>query len=151
MPVNQPGLQSALQSLFENPPPGDNPATARASAAQSWANAMQTYAATVVPPSTTVTAAAATLQTALQGAFSGDVSSILATMEVAFLAFATTVGGGMAPAFVATPPPGPVGFSSLSNQSSASAAASAWADLINTWFITGTAVPSGGGPSQPWA
>ena len=152
MPVNLPGLQSDLESFFGNPPPSDNPATARASAASSWASAMQSYATAVVPPSTQVATAATALETALVGAFSGDVNSILVTMETAFLAFATTVGAGMAPAFVATPPPAPVGFATLTAPAASPAAAAAtWATLIDTWFKTGTAVPSGGGGTVNWS
>ena len=64
-----------------------------------------------------------------------------------------TVGGGMAPAFVATPPPGPVGFAglfSLPYPSTHSAAATGVRDAIDTWAKTGSATPSGGGSPVNW-
>lgn len=138
-------LQSALQSIAANPP-----ATV-AGCATAWANAMQTYATPVVPPSTTVSAAAATLQSALVTAFSSPAAA--PGMEAAFTAFATTVGAGMAPAFVATPPPGPVGFAAqfATFPATHALAAQQLRTLINVWMKTGTATPSGGGAPVNWS
>jgi hypothetical protein len=112
---------------------------------------MESYAAGVVPASTAVPAAAGTLESALVGAFGGTTAP--ADLEGAFLAFATAVGAGMAPAFVAVPPPAPVGFAAqlTTNQATKSAAASAFASSIDTWMRTGTATPSGGGAPVNWS
>lgn len=146
MPLAAAGLQADLETLF-----GSGPDTA-AQAAQEWADAVQAYFAGVIPSSLTVAAAATTLAGALTSAFSAS-SGAAAAMESAFSAFAATVGGGMAPAFVATPPPGPVGFSSLlsTNQATQAAAAQAWASAIDTWAKTGTATPSAGGSPVNWS
>lgn len=141
MPLIQSTLRESLQSLFTNPPTGES---AKSAAAAAWASAMSAYTAPVVPPSTTVAAAAATLQTTLLAAFSGEVSGILGQMEVAFAAFAATVGTGMAPAFVATPPVGPVGFAALTNQATQAVAAQEWANKIDTWMKTAIATPPSG-------
>src|SRR5690606_15765077 len=128
--------------LFEAPPvehvDGELSATAtRTACAQAWADALEAYATAIVPPSTTVTAAAAALATALDGAFAQP--SALAAMETAFAAFAGAVGGGMA-GYTPTPPPAPVGFASLvagGNVDSHEDAAANWADLIDAWMTTG--------------
>jgi hypothetical protein len=135
MPLNPASLSSALGDLFAKPP------SDRASCAQAWADAVGSYAASVVPPSTTVSAAASTLSGALASAFGSPAAA--APMESAFTTFATTVAGGMTAAgFTGVPPAGPVGFSSLLGtiQASAGTAASAWASAIDTWMKTGVAV-----------
>jgi hypothetical protein len=155
------GLRDDLESLFADPPwilSGDevDVTATRAACAQAWADAMESYASQIAvgpvsPASTTVVAAAAALSTALAAAFAlPDATSAL---EMAFDAFATTVGGGMAPAFTATPPPAPVGFAGqlATMQSSHAEAASAWRTLIDTWMRTGTATPSGGGAPASWS
>lgn len=146
MPLNAAGLQTDLTSLAASPPPSI------AGCAAAWASAMQSYAAGVVPPSTAVAAAASTLQAALASAFATPAAA--PGMENAFKTFATTVGGGMAPAFVATPPAGAVGFAAqfaLAHPATHSAAAAALRTKIDTWMRTGTAVPSGGGAAAPWS
>lgn len=146
MPLLSSALESGLEAVASSPPESIN------EAAQAWADAMQSYVAGIVPPSTTVTAAAATLLSALAGAFTARPDGA-ALMELAFTAFATTVGGGMA-GFVATPPAGPVGFATLfagASPPTHAAAAAAMAGAIDTWMLTGTATPSGGGPPVAWS
>lgn len=146
MPLNAPGLQADLESLFADPP------ATTAECGQAWADAVGAYASGIVPASTTVAAAQATLAGALTSAFdSGDAAS---PMDAAFTAFATTVGTGMAPAFVAAPPPSPVGFATLFAPpfpGTHAEAASKFATAIDTWCRTGTATPSGGGAPVPWS
>jgi len=146
MPLNPSGLESALASVAASPPPSS------AGCAASWASAMSTYANAVVPPSTTVAAAVSTLQGALATAFASPAAA--PGMESAFTAFAVTVGGGMAPAFVAVPPPSPVGFAAQfagAHPATHAAAAAALRLMIDTWMRTGTATPSGGGAPVPWS
>lgn len=139
------GLQSDLQAL------ATSPGATIAACAQAWADAMKSYASAVVPASATVNAAATTLKTALEGAFAQPAAA--PAMETAFAAFAATVGTGMAPAFVAVPPPAPVGFAALfagTFPASHAAAATALSAKINTWMKTGTSTPSGGGSPTAW-
>lgn len=138
-------LQSDILAMCSDPG-----ATAAACAAD-WASTMADYAAGVVPASLGVTAAAAVLQGALTSAFSAANGTGVAMLESAFTAFGVAVGAGMLPAFVATPPSGPVGFSGLTATTSASAAASAMAGLIDTWMRTGSATPSVGGAPVIWS
>jgi len=75
-------------------------------------------------------------------------------MEAAFTTLGAALGTGMAPAFIATPPSGAVGFATLFTPpfpTTHSAAAQAMADAIHTWTTTGTAVPAAGGAAVPWA
>lgn len=145
MPLDTAGLQPDIEAL------ASSPGETVAACATQWANAMGDYAASVVPASTTVSAATSALQTALAGAFASPAAA--PGMESAFSAFAASVGLGMAPAFVATPPPGPVGFAAqfLVQPPTHAAAATAIAGLIDVWMRTGTATPSGGGPPVPWS
>jgi hypothetical protein len=149
MPIDVPGMKSGLESGFATG------ASTYAAAATSWSNAIQSGVAAIVPASVSVSAAASTLQGQLASAFALDVSAPwgVPAMELAFTAFALTVGGGMAPAFIAVPPIGPVGFSSLFSTTypSASAAATAISNAITTWLETGTAAPASGGGAVPWA
>jgi hypothetical protein len=128
----------------------DYPAT-RAACAAAWADAAEAWASAIVPASSAVSAAAATLETALNAAFGSG--TVAADMETAFLAFATTVGGGMA-GFVPTPPPAPVGFSALfalAHPATRQEGVDRFADAIDTWMRTGTATPSGGGSPVNWS
>jgi len=122
-----------------------------AEAAQAWASAIGDYADEVVPPSTTVSEATSALATALAAAFASPAAAPL--MEVAFLAFGVTVGGGMAPAFVAVPPATPVGFVAFMAvmRDSREAAMQELAGIIDNWMKTGTATPALGGPPVTWS
>lgn len=146
MPLALPSLQSGLQGVFASPE-----ATA-AACAQKWADAMKSYATSIVPASTTVNAASAALSTALAGAFGSLHEPYgIAAMETAFTAFATAVGGGMA-GFTPTPPTGPVGFAGQfeDHPETHAAAATAIAGIIDTWMRTGTATPPSG-PAVTWS
>lgn len=137
-------LASDIQSATDEP--GDS----AAACAQTWANIMGSYFAGVVPASTTVSAAQASLQSALVSAFSAEAGAGLGLLETAFTAFAATIGAGMAPAFVAVPPPMPVGFANLEPAEDAASTATNLATLISTWAQSGTATPSAGGSPVPW-
>ena len=117
-----------------------------------WANAIGTYAASITPPSTTVTAAQAALGSDLGSAF-GETSAI-AGMESALATFAASVGAGMA-GYVATPPPAPVGFLVAFSDpppSTHDEAADELASLIDTWMRTGLAtLATPPGTVIPWS
>lgn len=134
MPLNPTSLQSSLASLFSNPPPSG------AGCAQAWANAVNGYAASVVPASTTVAAGAAALTSALAAAFSSPVAA--PAFDAAFAAFAVTVAAGMLPTFTGVPPPAPLNIAAqlAVNQPTHAGAAAAFAALLDAWFRTGTAV-----------
>lgn len=133
MPLDAVTLQSDLEALFAEPP------ASGAACAGLWAAAMLDYAAAVVPPSTTVSAAAQTLATALASAFASPTAA--PAFDAAFAAFAASVGLGMAPAFAPTPPAAPLGVGDLlvGSQPTHGAAAAAFAALIDEWFCTGIA------------
>ena len=131
MALAAPSLKSQLQNLFASPPPD------AAGCAQGWANAMQAYAAGIVPASTTVTAAASALSGALASAFAAPNSA--PAMELAFTAFGASVGLGMA-GFAPVPPVAPVGFAPLfagPKPATAADAAQSIGSQIDTWMKTG--------------
>lgn len=137
-------LSSDIQSATESP--GDT----AAACAQTWATLMGIYFTGVTPPSTAVAAAQTALQASLTSAFSAAPGAGLALLETAFTTFGAAVGAGMLPAFVAVPPPLPVGFANLTAAETAGEAASNLATIISTWAQTGTATPSVGGAPVPW-
>lgn len=145
MPLIAASLSSDLAGIAESPP------NTSAQCAQAWANAIQSYAAAVVPPSTTVAAAGSALAAALVAAFAAPAAA--PGMEAGFAAFGAALGAGMAPAFVAVPPAVPVGFGPQfagPKPGTHQAAGDAISSLIDIWMRTGTATPSGGGPAAPW-
>jgi hypothetical protein len=134
MPLALPALSNGLASCFASP------AEDAAGCGQQWADAVKAYAAAVVPPSTTVEAAAATLAGALGAAFATPAA--IPAMESAFAAFGASVALGMAPAFAGVPPAGPVGFAAQfagAAPETHGEAASAIAGRIDVWMKSGTA------------
>ncbi len=134
MPLNLSALINGLPGAGGK----DYPPTV-AECAKVWADAVKLFAVGVVPPSTTVSAAAASLQSALVGAFSSPAAA--PAMEAAFLAFATTMGGGMA-GYVAVPPTAPVGFAQLfaaSDPNTREQGIQSVANAIMKWAKLGTA------------
>jgi hypothetical protein len=134
MPLATPILQSALEALFAEPP------LLVAECAEAWAQAMADYAAGVVPVSTTVSAAATSLSTALAGAFAKPVAA--PDVDAAFGVFSASVAAGMLPLFTGAPPPAPLGIATLlaASQPTHAAAAAAFATHIHQWMVTGSAV-----------
>jgi len=114
--------------------------------AAQWQSAVQAYAANIVPASTTVAAASASLAGTLTGIFStgGDPASKAAGMEAAFLAWATAIGAGMV-GFTPIPPVAPIGFAAEFAKppnlwaTTHAAAAALWAGKIDVWLKTGSA------------
>jgi hypothetical protein len=146
MPLAAPALKSQLSSAFANPPPS------HAACAQAWASAVQAYASGIVPPSTTVAAAAAVLAGSLATAFQS--SNAAPAMESAFAKFAGAVGLGMA-GYVPTPPPGQVGFAaqfSGPKPATHAAAGEAIGGLIDMWMRTGlSTLAAPPGTVVPWS
>jgi hypothetical protein len=134
MPLNPAGLQSDLEALFAEPP------ETREACAQAWADAIEGYASGLVPASTAVASAAATLASSLESAFAAPAAA--APFDAAFTTFAAAVAVGQAPTFTGVPPAAPLGIAALlgSPQATHAAAAAAFASLIDTWAKTGTAV-----------
>jgi len=134
MPLNPAGLQSDLEMLFASPP-----ATA-AACAQAWADAVGSYAAGLVPASTTVAAATAALVAPLQSAFESP--SAASPIDDAFAVFAAAVAAGQLPLFAGVAPAAPLGIASLLSvtRETHAEAAAAFAALIDGWLRTGTAM-----------
>src|SRR5574343_1955727 len=136
-------LYSDLTDLFSDPPPTSE------ECAQKWGQILLEFVLPITPPTTTAVLASEILEAQLLSAFAATEltgSPAVPQLEIAFAAFATSLGLGMAPAWVATPPPAPVNFASLIGDTCASSefAANLFASLIYLWISTGTAVNSGG-------
>jgi hypothetical protein len=147
MPLVPDDLEADLEDFF-----GDLP-NSFALAAAEWAAIFQSYSSGVIPASTTVPTAASALESALATAFQGP-QPVGAVVDAAFQTFAATVGSGMAPAFVAVPPPSPPGF--VANllppfPPTHALAAAKWRNVLDVWMRTGTATPSGGGAPVNWS
>lgn len=121
----------------------DYPATREACAA-AWAAAVGAYAQTVAPPLLQpVAPAQAALEAALVSAFAQPFQSMVPALEAAFSTFAIALVPLMAPAWVAVPPPGPVGFAGLFSMQpmpeTRQEGVERCATLIDAWMRTGTA------------
>ncbi len=139
MPLATSQLKSDLATLAASP--GASPGLAAAK----WADAMEAYAANVVPPSTAVVAAADALETALETAFATPAAA--PGMELAFTAFGAAIAAGMPPG--ATAPPGPVGFAAQfagPHPTTHADAGDQVGTIIDVWMRTGTA-----NGSTPWS
>jgi len=149
MPLIQVNLENSLATFFEDPP------ETAALCAREWANAMRDYTLPIVPVSTTVVAAAEALAATLTPIFQTSLSAtVTATgMEAAWLVFATSVGLGMAPNWVSTPPVGLIGFSTLfeARPLTHREAAASFAQSIHLWMITGIAVSVPPGTTVNWS
>jgi hypothetical protein len=145
--LNLPGLIQDLIDLATDPPTTADQCAAR------WADAMNSYAATLTPPSTQVATASEALHGSLTTAFS-DIPGALALIEQAFVAFSAVVALGMPSPVISAgiPPPPPVGFATLFGlfPPSTEAGATAMANLINTWMLKGTATPIPPAAAVPW-
>jgi hypothetical protein len=146
MPLDSSLLSNKLAALFADPPAD------AASCGQQWGAAMKDYAASLVPLSTTIESAAATLGGALGGAFAN--ASAIGGLEAAFSAFGVAVALGQAPAFAGIPPAGLVGFAAQFGgpaPETHGAAASAIAGRIDAWMKTGSAtLVAPPNTSTPW-
>ena len=140
--TNAPGIPGAGDA--------DYPPTREACAAQ-WGTALGAYAATIVPPSTTIGPATVELTEALDTAFrhverAGDADAwqqVAGDMEQAMRTWASRIAVGMTAAgWSGTPPLTPVGFLSLFARpypSSRAAAVTRLAGAIDAWMRKGTA------------
>lgn len=157
MTVSKSGLESALVQLFTpvdqggSLPNSDDGITAHQEAcAALWADAMQTYVAGAFPgPSPALLGtASANLQTALEGVFAAYFelddyeSPPCGLFNAAFDAFAAEIFASPVPlyltrAWIGLTPPPPIDFCSLGTGDDYAAAASNFANLIDTWFTQG--------------
>jgi len=134
-----PGLPGAGGRSY----PGD-----AADAADEWSEAISAYVAAVVPPALPAKLALAqeNLRATLAAAWSSPTHDPIAgagQLEQALHLFALDLCAGMAPAYVALPPPGLVGFAALfvtrPFPTTRAQGITRFANAIDAWFRTGTA------------
>ena len=126
--------------------------------ASAWATAIGDYASGIISaplvPGTAEGAKAgleSMLITTLPLGIAGGATAIF---DAPMVTFGLTIAAGMAPAFIGIPPLAPFSatvFPPGILYPDAESAKSAIGALIYTWFFTGTATPSVGGPPIPWS
>lgn len=128
MAVDAAQLEADLLAFFEDPP------LPIPDCAADWATIMGDYAAPVVPASTAVAAAAATLETAIASALALPVAA--PAMDAAFIAFAATIFGGMPP--MSPPAPAVISWAAALAVPAATHAQGAdnFATFLDTWFTS---------------
>lgn len=147
MALNKNSLKTEIQTFADTEYSGfDKFPESELDAAQAFADALKIYATSIVPASTTVSAASSAMISAL-----GTLS--ISEFQSALTTFASTVGGGMAPAYTATPPSTTIDFSTVTSKDGENAEDSIneLVNVIDTWMKTGTATPSAGGSPIPWS
>jgi hypothetical protein len=180
MAVSKSGLESALKELFTpsseggSLPNSDDGITAHQEAcAALWADAMQTYVAGMDPihVAAPTGAASSSLQTALEGVFAAWFAldtypeTGCADMNAAFTAFAQEIFDSAATSLSApgrvfagkTMPTPDIDFCSLGTADTYAAAATNFANLIDTWFTSGYSETTDDSPPEkphielPWS
>lgn len=123
-------------------------------AASRWADAINAYAQSVVPPSANAEAARSAFETAML-AVSADAGNFYTVIKAAFTAYAAQLALGMAPTFTGVPPPVPIVLEPTAAIGLAggtgSAVAAAMTAIIDAWFRTGTAVNASSGATTIWS
>ena len=155
MPLVQSVLKQELQKFIDSEYSGYTGFPADVSeVADKWSTAINNYAGSVIPISTTASAAKSAMQSGLSG-----ITVTPPTFEALFIsgisAYATALAAGMLPLFVGTPPVTPIAISTIFPLGLAGATgeeiSDAFATIIHTWFLTGTATPSVGGSPIIWS
>lgn len=151
MALDKTALRRELAIVFDKNAEGflgavANNQEAKARTVQGWGAALEACCDAIVPPSTTLSAARAAFEAAMAVAFTDTTG---AAFLAAFQTFAATLAGGMAPAFIGTPPASPPNLAA--QVASLSDALDAHANAIVAWLATGSAIPAGGGAAAPWS
>lgn len=154
MPLLLPTLEVELSKLMD----ADDPAFVGFpdnvnDVAENWSNAIFNYASAVIPASSTASAAKSAMKSLLLGA--GSPGTFFSIFESSFTAFAGSLAGGMA-GFISVPPPLPIVLQAPMlaiplEESFNPSRITTMASIIDLWFRTGTATPSGGGATSPWS
>ena len=151
MPLTKSILVNELKKIMDsNSPdfigfPSDNK-----KAAANWSKAINTYAKSVIPASTTSTNAKAAMEAVLQG-LSYTAGSIVFVNS--FTSYSAILATGMSPSFTGTPPPKSIDFTTvftLPYNTSIDTRIQQMASIIDTWFRTGLAVNATTGATINW-
>ncbi len=121
-----------------------------------WAAAVRLYSETIIPVVTSASLDLAELaMESVIATINASSGNGITQLPIAFTNFAAQIALGMLPAFVGTPPSAPIDFTAVyaigNAGGSSEDCANAMADIIDFWFKTGTAVPSGGGSPIFWS
>jgi len=145
MALDKDALAAGMKSISDNPP------TSHEGAAGLWRTEIIDYVSAVVPVTALLPTDEEAFESSLATAFASE--DAVPGMETAFTTLGVAIGTGMAPAFTAVPPAGPVGWATLFSGTTddTQEAADNIATAIDDWMKTGTATPSGGGSPVNWS
>lgn len=122
-------------------------------ASSRWADAVNKYGSKVTPASTTAQVAKSAFQSIMSG-INVEAGNGLALFVSAFTAYTLQIGLGMAPSFIAIPPPIPIilapTFAIGNSGGTAEEVSDSMANAIDIYFKTGTATLSSGGAPIFW-
>jgi hypothetical protein len=144
MPLLLSTLEAELEKIMDsNSPLFIGMPSNQQQVASNWANAIYNYASTILPVSTTASAARTSLETILLGAAAPN--SFFPAFQAGLSAFATQIAIGMQPAYTGTPPPTPIDIQTALlaiplEPTLTPLRISTMANIIHVWFKTGTAV-----------
>lgn len=155
MPLSKELLKSEIRkitdkdfSLFGGFPQNAN------ETAYKWSVAVNNYAKSVIPASIGFELGRVAFENIMKGVVANPPNGAI-LFPLAFTAYAVQLGLGMAPLFIAVPPPIPLVLVPVFAAGLAGASAEVCADLmattIHTWFKTGTATPAAGGSPILWS
>jgi len=121
---------------------------------ESWANAINDYAKSVVPTSTTSEQAKEAFKSTMLG-MSSELGNGAVILPLAFTNYATALALGMAGAgFIGTPPVAPINLAPIIaaglGGASGEIIANSFTVVVDIWFRTGTATPTAGGSPIIW-
>lgn len=121
--------------------------------ASRWSEIVDNYAKSVLPTSLSSAAAKSAFNSIMLG-ISPTVPNGIALLISAFTAYAASLAGGMAPTFTGVPPITPVNLTPVISAglggASGDVTAALMANIIHTWFKTGTAINVSSGATITW-
>jgi hypothetical protein len=143
MALNRQILQDGIMDIFTNLP------STKEETAQRWSEAIDNYAASIIPPSTTnQVAKQAFYNVFLQINYTNGI----VVFQQAFQQYTTQLSLGMAPLYVGTPPPVPINllpsFIGLTGAPK-EVIVPIMVNIIDIWFRTGLASNQSG--AIPWS
>jgi len=119
-----------------------------------WSVAVNDYAKSVIPASISADVARVAFENIFKGILPVPPTGLV-VFPLAFTAYAVALGLGMAPLFIAVPPPVPIIIAPVIpiglGGDSAAVCATALGTIIHLWFKTGTATSAAGGSPIPWS
>lgn len=148
MPLDPSVAVAEVRKIADPSHPSHSWPSSAAAAKARWAAGVRVYFGGLVSPSL-VPGTLTTAEAAMVAAF--DPAAGLAGLQAGLAAFAGAVVAGIAPGQVATPPPAPPVWGSLTPTSDGTARSTQLGQAIDAWARTGLAGAAPGPPTNPWS